>query len=269
MAYLLFMATHRIPLLAVFLAAGAVLNAQSQPQPLTRIGMVHVKPGREAEWLDVFRKTHQPVMDKLLADGTVLAWGVDVPLHHRKGLASHTYWWAVPSYAALDKVNRARAEAIQKMSPADRETLFAQIDLATHEDALLRTLAANFKPVPAGTLPYTRLLMTRVKPGAGVEYTRLWQQHVKPVYEKLLADGSIFGYELMEQAENAMEAEWRWSIVLLPDLAAMDKVAAAFAALDQKRASDRLAPLAAVLADATVAGSRRDWILRAVAYGSR
>jgi hypothetical protein len=231
--------------------------------------MVNVKPGHEAEWFNVFKKSHQPVMDKLLADGTVLAWGVDVPLHHRKGFASHTYWWAVPNYAALEKANRLRAEAMQKMSPADRETLLTKIDQATHEDALLRTITASFKPVPSGTLPYTRFIMTRVKPGYGSEYLRVWQQNVKPVYERLLADGAIFGYELMEQAENAMEAEWRWSLVSLPDLGAMDKVSAAFAALDQKRAADRLAPIAAVFSDATVPGSRRDWILRAIAYGSR
>jgi hypothetical protein len=269
MAYLVFMTAHRICLLAAWLAAGAGLEAQPQAAPITRVGMINVKPGRGGEWLSAFKKYEQPVLDKLLAEGTVLAWGVDVPLHHRKGFPSHNYWLAVPNYAALDKVNRARSAAMQKINAAERESLMALADPATHEDALLRTIRSNFKPVAAGVLPYTRIIMTRVQPGRGQEYLRLWQQYVTPVYEKLLTDNAILGYELMEQAENAMEPEWRWSLVLLPDLAAMDKVAAAFAAIDQKRAAERLSPLTGVFTDVTVGGSRRDWILRAVAYASK
>ena len=269
MAYLVFMTAHQICLAAAWMAAGVGLVAQTQPPTLTRVGMINVKPGRCAEWLSAFKNYDQPVLDKLLAEGTILAWGVDVPLHHRKGFASHSYWWAVPSYAALHKVDQARSQAAQRINAVERDSLMALVDAAAHEDMLLRTIAANFKPVAGGVLPYTRVLMTRVLPGRGPEYLRLWQQYVKPVYEKLLADGAILGYELMEQAENAMEPEWRWSLALLPDLAAMDKVVAAFAALDQKRASERLSPLAGVFTDVTVGGSRRDWILRAAAYASR
>ncbi|HEX9764318.1 MAG TPA: hypothetical protein VGA39_03465, partial [Candidatus Acidoferrales bacterium] len=82
--------------LALVFAAGA---AAQEALPVIYIADFHVHPGKEGDFLDVVNKYHMPAFDKLIADGAVLAWGIDVPVLHTPGGATHTFWWACPNMA--------------------------------------------------------------------------------------------------------------------------------------------------------------------------
>ena len=254
---------------AAVLLTAAALTAQQQPPTLTHVGVFQVKPGKGRDYLNLVRKYEQPVLDKLKAEGTVVAWGVDVPVYHRQGGASHSVWWTVPNYAALEKVASARREVQQKMTAAELQEFFGLTEPDKHLDFLFRTSAGKSRAAPAGTLPYTRIILNRVQPGKADEYRQVWEKYFKPVYERLLADGSVLAYSLEQEAQYSMEPEWRWTVVTLPNLAALDKVTAAFDAEDERRSPQERSMLTGQLSSTTVPGTRRDFLLRALIYSER
>ncbi len=102
-------------LLALVCATGAV--AQQAPQPLVVYSNYTIKPGEEADFLEVVNKVGAPVRDKLMKEGVVLAWGVEVLLIRGAwgGGTTHSIWYAVPDWAGVEKVQMGIAAQIQKI----------------------------------------------------------------------------------------------------------------------------------------------------------
>ena len=84
-------------LFAILLSCMPSAAQQSQPpmQPLTFWYGYTINPGKEDEFLDLVKTVGQPVRDKLMADGVVLAWGVQVSLLRVPGTSTHWIWYAV------------------------------------------------------------------------------------------------------------------------------------------------------------------------------
>ena len=61
-------------------AAAAQQAAAQQPQPLTFYYDYKVNPGKEEEFMNLVRTVGAPVRDKLMADGVILAWGLETPI---------------------------------------------------------------------------------------------------------------------------------------------------------------------------------------------
>src|SRR6201987_3029584 len=96
--------------------SSAAQQSQPQMQPLTFWYGYTINPGKEDEFLDLVKTVGQPVRDKLMADGVVLAWGVETPLLRVPGNATHMIWYAVADYAGVEKVDSAMREQIAKMT---------------------------------------------------------------------------------------------------------------------------------------------------------
>lgn len=221
--------------LALVFAAGAA--AAQEALPVIYIADFHVQPGKEGDFLDVVNKYHSPAFDKLIADGAVVAWGVDVPVLHSPGGATHTIWWACPNMAGMDKVNAAIAELSSKMeAEGARARFMGTIDLSKHVDYLLRDVVGGSGPnqPAADAKPYLWLTLVRVQPGKGDEFRKLWEQYYKPIYDKLAADGTIYGYALGVQEAVRTDFFTHYVAISIPNLAARDKIRAA---IDADRAA--------------------------------
>jgi len=216
--------------LALVFAAGA---AAQEALPVIYIADFHVHPGKEGDFRDVVNKYHMPAFDKLIADGAVLAWGIDVPVLHTPGGATHTFWWACPNMAGMDKAMAGIAELSKKIDDGgDRARYSASIDLSKHVDYLLRDVVVGNGPnqPAADAKPYLWLTLVRVQPGKSDEFRKLWEQYFKPVYDKLAADGAIHSYALGTQEAVRTDFFTHYVAISLPNLAARDKVNAAFEA---------------------------------------
>jgi hypothetical protein len=252
--------------LALVFATGA---AAQQVQPVIYIADFHVQPGKEGDFLDVVNKYHSPMFDKLIADGAVQAWGVDVPWLHTPGASTHTLWWACPNMAGMDKVNAAIAEMSSKMGEdGSRARFMGTIDLSKHMDFLLRDLVIGDGPnQPSGDAkPYLWLVILKVQPGKGQEYRRLWEQYNKPVYDKLAADGVIHGYALGVQEAIRTDAFTHYVAVSMPNLAARDKIRAAFEADREARTPADRSIITNSFQAVVEAGATRNEILRSVVF---
>jgi hypothetical protein len=230
--------------------------AQQAPQPLTFWYEYHVNPGKEDEFLNLVKTVGQPVRDKLMAEGVVLAWGVESPLLRVPESATHMIWYTVADYAGVEKVDTAMGEQIAKMSeestkaPAGKkgaaagggpmEHMRGITDFAKTHDYLTRDLVSGFAPgnPPAGTLPFVRYGFVKVKPGKGADYRKAWEKYNKPIFDKLAADGTIlaFGLAVEEVRTDGDFTHYTW--IATRDLASQDKVRAAVLADRDKRSPE-------------------------------
>jgi hypothetical protein len=100
----------------------AAQQTQQAQQPLTFWYEYHVNPGKEGEFLNLVKTVGQPVRDKLMAEGVVLAWGVEAPLLRVPENATHMIWYTVADYAGVEKVDTATREQIAKMTEESHES---------------------------------------------------------------------------------------------------------------------------------------------------
>ena len=102
--------------LAVVLMSCLTAAAQdAKMQPLTFWYEYTVNPGKEAQFLELVKTVGAPVREKMLADGVVLAWGVEVPLLRMPGSATHVIWYSVADWSGIEKVDNAMHAQIAKL----------------------------------------------------------------------------------------------------------------------------------------------------------
>ena len=66
------------------LAVAAPVLSQEQPAPLTWVAYTRVKPGKTQDWVKTGLKYDKPILDALVADGSVQSWGYAVRATHRR-----------------------------------------------------------------------------------------------------------------------------------------------------------------------------------------
>ena len=255
--------TTRLFAAIALLSAAATLSAQ-QYKYLVTVATFKVAPGKENAFVDR-GKVVTPVLDRLMTSGTVLAYGMDVDLLHVPGENNVAFWAVVPNYEALEKEETA-IQDYEKAHPAFMQDLMSMSDPSTHHDLLIRCREENHKAVPAAAKPIGDFDIDRVKPGRMNEYLGVFRKYDKPVLDKLVADGVIYAYEIDTEAIHTMEPGLVWTILTLPDLAARDKVAAAFDEAEKNLPEVERNLLEKLYLDLVVPGAHRDSLTRSVVF---
>jgi hypothetical protein len=75
--------------------------------PYTRYGFVKVKPGKGGDYRKAWEKYNKPVYDKLIADGVILGYGLDVEEVRTSGEFTHFTWVDTKDLAGMDKLRAA------------------------------------------------------------------------------------------------------------------------------------------------------------------
>jgi hypothetical protein len=267
-----------LAIVSLLVVAAPAFAQQPPAQPLTFYYDYTVKPGKEAAFLELVKTVGQPVRDKLMADGVVLAWGIDVPLLTVPGTATHSIWYSVADYAGVQKVDDAMRAQRKKL--ADDEAARKVARGATTEERVIdvfdgskshfyltRDLVSAVTPAPpAGVLPYTRYNFVKVHPGKGPDYRAAWEKYNKPVFDKLLADGVILGYGFaLEEVKTAGEfTHFVWYAA--KDMAAFDKQRDAFMADRNRRSQEERDGIAALFLSLSDPDAARSIIVRAIMF---
>ena len=236
--------------LLMLCSAATAQQPQPTPGPLTFYYDYTVFPGKEADLTALINTVGAPVRDKLMADGVIMAWGMETPILRQPGGTTHLIWFSVENYAGLEKVlnamearlaQLAREEAQRRPRPAmtTAERARATFDGSKTRDWLIRDLVANYGPPPAaGVLPFVRYNFVKVKPGKGPEYRRTWEKYNKPVFDKLVADGVVLAFGLAAEDVKTDGDFTHFVWVATSSMAGGDKVGQAFAA-DRARRSEK------------------------------
>ena len=228
-------------------AAAAQQAAAQQPQPLTFYYDYKVNPGKEEEFMKLVNTVGAPVRDKLMADGVILAWGLETPILRYPGGTTHLIWFTVENYAGVEKVLNGMEAQLAKLAAEDAKAADAALarkqqpamstaertrevfDMSKTRDWLTRDLVTGFgQPPAAGTLPVTRYNFVKVKPGKGPDYRRAWEKYNKPVFDKLVADGAVLAYGMAAEDVKTDGDFTHFIWIATANMAGGDKVVAAF-----------------------------------------
>jgi len=173
------------------------------------------------KWPDMEKSSasEQKLMEKALADGTIVGYGTDVTLVH-EGDVTHDDWWSAMSMAGVLKM----LDQLEKSSDGSSSVL---LSATNHFDNIYVSRYYNWR---SGTLKdgYTYAAFYRLKPDAPDDAVAILSRKlVVPLLEKLLADGTLQEYEVDTQAVHT-EAPGTFVIVYLATHAdGLDKVNAA------------------------------------------
>jgi hypothetical protein len=259
------------------------IAAQQEQQPLTFWYEYHVNPGKEDEFLNLVKTVGGPVRDKLMADGVVMAWGVETPVIRVPENATHTIWYMVADYAGVQKVEEAMnaqiarltdeaakgAAAGKKGAAASGPTarVLEITDFAKTHDYLTRAIVAGFtNDRPAGALPCSRYSFVKVKPGKGAEYRKAWEKYNKPIFEKMIADGTIMAYALVVEEVRTDGDFTHYTWIATKDLAAQDKARAEFLADREKRSPEEQEAITKLFTELTDPDANRTQLNRALIF---
>jgi hypothetical protein len=257
-------------LLAVTLLWSCSAYAQQAMQPLTFWAEYAVKPGKEEDFLNLVKTVGQPVRDKLMADGVILAWGVEVPVLRGHDAANHTIWYVVADWSGIEKAQNALAAQIAKLNEEAKaaqgfakkgqkapmsitERTAEVLDLEKTRDYVTRDLVfvAGTPPTSPGLLPYDRYNYAKVKPGKGGAYREAWDKYNKPILDKLLADGTVLAYGLFVEAVKTTGDFTHCTWYAVKSLDAFDKISSAFAADRDHRSKEERDAISAAFQSTT------------------
>jgi len=103
-----------------------------------------VKPGKGREYRELWDKYTKPVLEQLLNDGAITAYGLDVEQVHTNSPSERVTWYVMPNAEALDKIEAAFEAARNKVDAVERRaigTLFADVtEASAHRDGMFRII---------------------------------------------------------------------------------------------------------------------------------
>jgi hypothetical protein len=204
------------------LAAAVPLSAQNtnqgKPPVYTYVAEWSVPRAQWAE-MDKVADQDRPLLDKLVADGTLVGYGAYTNLIHQEGEPTHGTW-----FAAMSEGNLLKAlEAIYKQ-PA---LVAAPVQGASkHWDQILVDRIYNSKAGTSGG--YLTWSAWEIKEGQGPSYEHLVKTMFMPVLDKLLAEGTItsYGFDMEDYHSGPIGTVYEYFTV--PDAASLDKANKAF-----------------------------------------
>ncbi len=258
----------------VFCLSLAAQQAQP-PQPLTMWYDYTVNAGKEDDFMALVKTVGAPVRDKLMAEGVVQAWGIEVPILRGPGNPTHAVWITVNDWAGVGKVQDAMAAQLAKLAAEEAKTgkkTTAQrsretFDQSKTRDWLTRDLVSGYgSKMPANAMPYARYFFTKVKPGKGGDYRKVWEKYNKPVLEKLVADGVVMAWGLSVEEVRTEGSFTHYTWVGVAEMGDWDKVRAAFVADRERRSQEEQSAISEAFNDLTDADASRQLAMRSIMF---
>ena len=175
-----------------------------------------------AQWaaMEKLDTLDKPVLDKLVADGTLIGYGAYSNLIHQEGEPTHGTWFTATSEGKLLKALEAiYANPGSTDSPVE--------GASKHWDQILTgdIYGSKAGSTTGGYLTWSKW---EIKPGEMHAYTELTKKVLVPVLEKLLSDGAITSYGQLTEDYHQGKIGTVYDYITVPDAASMDKVDKAF-----------------------------------------
>jgi hypothetical protein len=175
-----------------------------------------------AQWADMEKANaaDSKIMDKGMADGTLVAYGNDATIVHTVEGETHDGWWSSNSMAGLMNVLDQLYSSGSASNP-----VFSSA--TKHWDEILESRYYNWK---SGSYKgvYTYVAIYKLKADAPDDAVGMLSKNlVAPLLEKLLADGTIVEYEIDTAAVHTGAPGYFLIVYTAPNAEGLDKVNAA------------------------------------------
>lgn len=168
------------------LAISALVAAAPAAQEQTHYTYVSFWAVPRAQWND-FEKDRQQtysVLERLVGDGTLVAWGSDAAEVHTESGYTHATWFVSNTQAGITK-------ALESLRTLSRSQALASA--TKHADLMLHTIAHGGKTART-TSGYIRVAFWQAKPGRGKDVEEFFKKYLQPDLDAAVADGSVLMY---------------------------------------------------------------------------
>ena len=166
--------------------------------------------------------SNDSLMKKQLANGALIGFGYDVTVVHQPGESTHDIWWSSMSWGGMMKA----LEAIQSGEASSSPVLAA----GKHDDKIFVSRYYNWRS-GAFTNGYTRMATWKLKAGAPDDAVdQIAKGFAVPMFEKLLAEGAIYEYEIDQEALHSSDPGNFYFIYIANGPEGLDKATAALGA---------------------------------------
>src|SRR5713101_262445 len=228
---------------------------QMEPTPIvyTYVSQFQIPRANWAQYSEDTEKSFVPVVEKSLADGSILSWSTFEQVVHTPDGYTHGAAWSSNSIAGLMKV----LDEVRKNGPRP-----GQIAATKHEDLLMQTMMYHGS---SGTEAYLRVVCSMAKADKPEGYTAMLKKLLVPTFEEQLKKGVATYYGVDEQYVNTSAPSLRCVVITYSNAESMDKWATAISTTMSKwSAAER-----AEFAGSTVLDSRRDIMARITHSGHK
>jgi hypothetical protein len=174
------------------------------------------------------------MMDKAVADGTLVGYGTDQNLVHTPDGWTHDDWFSSMSQAGIYSVLKGLYTSGSATTPV--------LETATkHWDMVLMSRYYGWTPgsYEGGFVSVSEYKLKKNAPDNALE--AISGEIVAPLLEKLLADGTIVEYEIDTMAVHSSAPGTFWIVTVSKDAAGMDKLDAAIMAAIKAHPIDGIA----------------------------
>ena len=175
-----------------------------------------------AQWGDMEKDyaTDQKILDKALADGTLVGYGSDVNLVHQADGATHDDWWSAMSLAGVLNV-------LDQFYKTGNATTSVLQSATKHWDNVYVSRFYNWHP-GSWKDSYTYVAMYKLKADAPDDAVEVLSKNlIAPLLEKQLADGTLHEYEIDTQAIHTSDPGTFFIVYIAASAEGLDKVHAA------------------------------------------
>lgn len=200
-------------------AGAQTVEVKEKPRMYTYVSIWNIP---RARWADMEKQAtaNAKIFDKAVAGGGLVAYGDDVNLIHQPDGETHDTFWSSMSMAGvlnvLDELHKAGASTAGVLGSATK-----------HSDSLFVSRFYNWKS-GSWTGAYTHGASYKLKADAPNDAVdTLSKGFIVPMFEKLLADGTIHEYEVDVEAVHTQAPGTFWIFYITPNAEGVDKVTAA------------------------------------------
>jgi hypothetical protein len=244
-------------MLAAPLTAGrAEAQAPANPSDQTVYTYVTVWNVPRADWnaVEKYDAGLAPVMKKLTDAGTLNGWGFAHAFVHDDSGTTHLDWFTATSFAGLSKA----LDAIRAAGPMP-----AAFAGAKHHDEIVRSTVNGGRPGAGGT-GMLWVASYELQSGQTGDFSQLFADEIKPLFEEQVAAGTILAYSLNFEAVHTSSPNVVSIAYVLPDAAAIDKFQAALEGYETKH------PRAGAALEAVMnLAAHRDALFEVLAFGQK
>jgi hypothetical protein len=226
--------------LAALLVVPGMVVAQDEPSTYIWINYVTAKAGQGDALTKAMIEEDSKAFNPLVDSGAAMDWGIALPVIHDDGVKySHVQWISFAGWAGADAFMGKFMEMQQARSDEERAALQAKFEAATEEGSHADDIYRVVHIGPGSERPgYIHLGYRNVQRGKGGDATKMFKEMAAPVYDGLMADGSIIGYGLAVPAIHRDGGADRMNWYSSANLAARDAVSAAFDAAGDERSEE-------------------------------
>ncbi len=214
-----------LALLAVVASAPAA-PAVAQQKGITWLAFSKVNSGMVDEAVQFNLEENKEFYDGLLADGTIVGWGIGTRASHRPDDANnYVHWVVLPDWAHVDAWVAAAVQLMASQTPEKRAALQERADkifaAGSHSDVVTDSLSW----IGSGDVPprYVYVGEFFAYPGSEGKLTDIYKAVVPAIGQKLMDEGLASGFGLHTPSLHTGDGWTHSSYLLLTGLEAIDR----------------------------------------------